>query len=83
MQLLLAKSEIAFVLPDGSAKLIKAQYATYDNRSIDYIDQKKKENGVNKQYTFVNMYADVTDIINKSDKIYGTYSGFNIPKLRT
>ena len=74
----LAKSEIAFVLPDGSAKLIKAQYATYDNRSIDYIDQ-KKENGVNKQYTFVNMYADVTDIINKSDKIYGTYSVFNIP----
>ena len=38
----LAKSEIAFVLPDGSAKLIKAQYATYDNRSIDYIDQKRK-----------------------------------------
>ena len=74
----LAKSEIAFVLPDGSAKLIKAQYATYDNRSIDYIDQ-KKENGVNKQYTFVNMYADVTDIINKSDKVYGTYSVFNIP----
>ena len=74
----LAKSEIAFVLPDGSAKLIKAQYATYDNRSIDYINQ-KKENGVNKQYTFVNMYADVTDIINKSDKIYGTYSVFNIP----
>lgn len=74
----LAKSEIAFVLPDGSAKLIKAQYATYDNRSIDYIDQ-KKENGVNKQYTFVNMYADVTDIINKSSKIYGTYSVFNIP----
>ena len=74
----LAKSEIAFVLPDGSAKLIKAQYATYDNRSIDYIDQ-KKENGVNKQYTFVNMYADVTDIINKSGKIYGTYSVFNIP----
>ena len=74
----LAKSEIAFVLPDGSAKLIKAQYATYDNRSIVYIDQ-KKENGVNKQYTFVNMYADVTDIINKSDKIYGTYSVFNIP----
>lgn len=74
----LAKSEIAFVLPDGSAKLIKAQYATYDNRSIDYIGQ-KKENGVNKQYTFVNMYADVTDIINKSDKIYGTYSVFNIP----
>ena len=74
----LAKSEIAFVLPDGSAKLIKAQYATYDNRSIDYIDQ-KKENGVNKQYTFVNMYADVTDIINKSGKIYGTYSLFNIP----
>ena len=74
----LAKSEIAFVLPDGTAKLIKAQYATYDNRSIDYIDQ-KKENGVNKQYTFVNMYADVTDIINKSDKIYGTYSVFNIP----
>ena len=31
----LAKSEIAFVLPDGTAKLIKAQYATYDNRSID------------------------------------------------
>ena len=25
------------------------------------------------------MYADVTDIINKSDKIYGTYSVFNIP----
>ena len=74
----LAKSEIAFVMPDGTAKLIKAQYATYDNRSIDYIDQ-KKENGVNKQYTFVNMYADVTDIINKSDKIYGTYSVFNIP----
>ena len=74
----LAKSEIAFVLPDGSAKLIKAQYATYDNRSIDYINQ-KKENGVNKQYTFVNMYADVTDIINKSDKVYGTYSVFNIP----
>ena len=74
----LAKSEIAFVLPDGLAKLIKAQYATYDNRSIDYIDQ-KKENGVNKQYTFVNMYADVTDIINKSGKIYGTYSVFNIP----
>ena len=74
----LAKSEIAFVLPDGSAKLIKAQYATYDNRSIDYIDQ-KKENGVNKQYAFVNMYADVTDIINKSDKVYGTYSVFNIP----
>ena len=74
----LAKSEIAFVLPDGSAKLIKAQYATYDNRSIDYINQ-KKENGVNKQYTFVNMYADVTDIINKSGKIYGTYSVFNIP----
>ena len=74
----LAKSEIAFVLPDGSAKLMKAQYATYDNRSIDYIDQ-KKENGVNKQYTFVNMYADVTDIINKSDKVYGTYSVFNIP----
>ena len=74
----LAKSEIAFVLPDGSAKLIKAQYATYDNRSIDYIDQ-KKENGVNKQYTFVNMYADVTDIINKSSEIYGTYSVFNIP----
>lgn len=74
----LAKSEIAFVLPDGSAKLIKAQYATYDNRSIDYIDQ-NKENGVNKQYTFVNMYADVTDIINKSGKIYGTYSVFNIP----
>lgn len=74
----LAKSEIAFVLPDGSAKLIKAQYATYDNRSIDYINQ-KKENGVNKQYTFVNMYTDVTDIINKSDKIYGTYSVFNIP----
>ena len=74
----LAKSEIAFVLPDGSANLIKAQYATYDNRSIDYINQ-KKENGVNKQYTFVNMYADVTDIINKSDKIYGTYSVFNIP----
>ena len=74
----LAKSEIAFVLPDGSAKLIKTQYATYDNRSIDYIDQ-KKENGVNKQYTFVNMYADVTDIINKSSKIYGTYSVFNIP----
>ncbi len=74
----LAKSEIAFVMPDGSAKLIKAQYATYDNRSIDYIDQ-KKENGVNKQYTFVNMYADVTDIINKSGKIYGTYSVFNIP----
>lgn len=74
----MAKSEIAFVLPDGSAKLIKAQYATYDNRSIDYIDQ-KKENGVNKQYTFVNMYADVTDIINKSDKVYGTYSVFNIP----
>ncbi len=72
----LAKSEIAFVMPDGTAKLIKAQYATYDNRSIDYIDQ-KKENGVNKQYTFVNMYADVTDIINKSDKIYGTYSVFN------
>ena len=74
----LAKSEIAFVMPDGTAKLIKAQYATYDNRSIDYIDQ-KKENGVNKQYTFVNMYADVTDIINKSDKVYGTYSVFNIP----
>ena len=74
----LAKSEIAFVLPDGSAKLIKAQYATYDNRSIDYIDQ-KKENGVRQQYTFVNMYADVTDIINKSSKIYGTYSVFNIP----
>ena len=74
----LAKSEIAFVMPDGTAKLIKAQYATYDNRSIDYINQ-KKENGVNKQYTFVNMYADVTDIINKSDKIYGTYSVFNIP----
>lgn len=74
----LAKSEIAFVMPDGTAKLIKAQYATYDNRSIDYIDQ-KKENGVNKQYTFVNMYADVTDIINKSSKIYGTYSVFNIP----
>ena len=47
----LAKSEIAFVLPDGSAKLIKAQYATYDNRSIDYIDQ-KKENGVNKTVHF-------------------------------
>lgn len=31
------------------------------------------------QYTFVNMYADVTDIINKSSKIYGTYSVFNIP----
>ena len=25
------------------------------------------------------MYADVTDIINKSDKVYGTYSVFNIP----
>lgn len=74
----LAKSEIAFVMPDGTAKLIKAQYATYDNRSIDYKDQ-KKENGVRKQYTFVNMYADVTDIINKSSKIYGTYSVFNIP----
>ena len=74
----LAKSEIAFVLPDGTAKLIKAQYATYDNRSIDYKDQ-KKENGVRQQYTFVNMYADVTDIINKSSKIYGTYSVFNIP----
>ena len=74
----LAKSEIAFVMPDGTAKLIKAQYATYDNRSIDYKDQ-KKENGVRQQYTFVNMYADVTDIINKSSKIYGTYSVFNIP----
>ena len=74
----LAKSEIAFVLPDGSAKLIKAQYATYDNRSIDYKNQNKEE-GVRQQYTFVNMYADVTDIINKSDKIYGTYSVFNIP----
>ena len=74
----LAKSEIAFVLPDGSAKLIKAQYATYDNRSIDYKNQNKEE-GVRQQYTFVNMYADVTDIINKSSKIYGTYSVFNIP----
>lgn len=74
----LAKSEIAFVMSDGTAKLIKAQYATYDNRSIDYKDQ-KKENGVRQQYTFVNMYADVTDIINKSSKIYGTYSVFNIP----
>ena len=34
---------------------IKAQYATYDNRSIDYIDQ-KKENGVRQQYTFVDVY---------------------------
>ena len=74
----LAKSEIAFVLPDGTAKLIKAQYATYDNRSIDYKNQNKEE-GVRQQYTFVNMYADVTDIINKSSKIYGTYSVFNIP----
>ena len=74
----LAKSEIAFVMPDGTAKLIKAQYATYDNRSIDYKNQNKEE-GVRQQYTFVNMYADVTDIINKSDKIYGTYSVFNIP----
>ena len=74
----LAKSEIAFVLPDGSAKLIKAQYATYDNRSIDYKNQNKEE-GVRQQHTFVNMYADVTDIINKSSKIYGTYSVFNIP----
>ena len=39
----LAKSEIAFVLPDASAKLIKAQYATYDNRSIDYKNQNKEE----------------------------------------
>ena len=74
----LAKSEIAFVMPDGTAKLIKAQYATYDNRSIDYKNQNKEE-GVRQQYTFVNMYADVTDIINKSSKIYGTYSVFNIP----
>ena len=74
----LAKSEIACVLPDGTAKLIKAQYATYDNRSIDYKNQNKEE-GVRQQYTFVNMYADVTDIINKSSKIYGTYSVFNIP----
>ena len=65
-------------MPDGTAKLIKAQYATYDNRSIDYKNQNKEE-GVRQQYTFVNMYADVTDIINKSSKIYGTYSVFNIP----
>jgi len=65
----LAKSEIAFVLPDGTAKLIKAQYATYDNRSIDYKNQNKEE-GVRQQYTFVNMYADVTDIINKSSNLW-------------
>ena len=52
----LAKSEIAFVMPDGTAKLIKAQYATYDNRSIDYKNQNKEE-GVRQQYTFCLLYT--------------------------
>ena len=54
----LAKSEIAFVMPDGTAKLIKAQYATYDNRSIDYKNQNKEE-GVRQQsvsYTHLDVY---------------------------
>lgn len=68
----LAKCPVALVLPDGSAKKITAEYASYDDRCVN-----SNAAGWFHQKTFVCMYRDVTDLVNEAG--YGTYGVCNIP----